>query len=102
MVASLKYLHWQSWSMIIKLFGILDIVSAFLLILLKYHVGETLALFFAGYLIIKGLIFFGGINTFFDLTAGVLLILATQGVYSLFYWIVILWLFQKGIVSLIS
>ena len=88
--------------MIIKLFGILDIIAAILLIVLKYHVGETLALFFAVYLILKGLVFFGGINTFFDLTAGVLLILAAQGIYSLFYWIVILWLFQKGIISLVS
>ena len=88
--------------MIIKLFGLLDIIAGFLLILLKYHIGETLALFFAAYLIIKGLVFFGGINTFFDLTSGVLLILAAQGVYSLFYWIAILWLFQKGIISLIS
>ncbi|MBS3144482.1 hypothetical protein J4208_02755 [Candidatus Woesearchaeota archaeon] len=88
--------------MIIKLFGFLDLLSAFLLILLKYGIGETFAYFFAGYLILKGLLFFGGINTFFDLAGGVLLILAAQGIYSLFYWIVILWLFQKSLISLLS
>ena len=88
--------------MIIKLFGFLDLLSAFLLILLKYGIGETFAYFFAGYLILKGLLFFGGIKTLFDLAGGVLLILAAQGVYSLFYWIVILWLFQKSLISLLS
>ena len=88
--------------MLIKLFGLLDLMAAFLLILLKYGVGEMLAYVFAGYLILKGLLFFGGINTFFDLTAGVLLILASQGIYSLFYWIVILWLIQKSLLSLLA
>lgn len=88
--------------MIIKLFGVLDMISAILLILLKYGIGETFAYFFAGYLILKGLLFFGGINTLFDFAAGVLLILAAQGIYSLLYWIVIIWLFQKSIISLLS
>lgn len=86
--------------MLIKLFGVLDILSALLLLLLTYGMGKPLAYFFAGYLLLKGLFFFGGINTFFDLAGGVLLILAAQGVYSLAYWIVILWLFQKGLLSL--
>lgn len=80
----------------------MDLLSAILLILLKYHIGETLAYFFAGYLILKGLLFFGGVNTLFDLTGGVLLILAAQGIYSLLYWIVILWLIQKSLLSLLS
>jgi hypothetical protein len=88
--------------MLIKLFGVMDLLSALLLLLLKYGVGETLAYFFAGYLLLKGLLFFGGVNTFFDLVGGILLILAAQGVYSLFYWIVILWLFQKGLFSLLG
>lgn len=88
--------------MIIKLFGVLDMISALLLILLKYDIGVTFAYFFAGYLILKGLLFFGGINTLFDFAAGVLLILAAQGIYSLFYWIVIIWLFQKSLISLLS
>lgn len=86
--------------MLVKLFGLLDIVSALILILLTYGIGESLAYIFAGYLILKGLLFFGGINTFFDLAGGVILILAAQGIYSLAYWIVILWLFQKGVLSL--
>jgi|GEM_PF-1286985 len=88
--------------MLIKLFGLMDLFSALLLLLLKYHIGESIAYFFAGYLILKGLLFFGGVNTLFDFAGGVFLILAAQGVYSLFYWIVILWLFQKGIMSLIA
>lgn len=88
--------------MLIKLFGLLDLGAAILLILLKYHVGEFLAYFFAGYLLVKGLLFFGGINTLFDFAGGILLILAAQGIYSLFYWIVILWLFQKAFFSLVS
>ena len=80
----------------------MDLISAFLFITLKYGVGETLAYIFAFYLILKGLLFFGGINTFFDIAGGVLLILAAQGVYSLFYWIVILWLFQKSLFSFLG
>ena len=88
--------------MLIKLFGIMDLLSALLLLLLTYGIGEMLAYFFAAYLLLKGLLFFGGINTFFDLAGGVLLILAAQGVYSLFYWVIILWLFQKGLFSLLG
>ena len=88
--------------MIIKLFGIMDLLSALLLIFLKYDIGKSIAYIFIFYLIIKGLLFFGDFNSILDIVAGIFMFLAVQGVFIFITWILILHLLQKAFFSLLA
>ena len=87
--------------MLIKLFGILDLLSALILFLMGYGLGKQFGLVFGLYLIIKSLIFFGWISLV-DITAGTFMIFAGLGNYLPFSWLFVFWLLQKGAFSLYS
>jgi len=88
--------------MIVKLFGLLDLFSAILLIFLKYSIGKSIAYFFIGYLIIKGLLFFGDFSSIMDIISGIFMLLATQDIFIFITWILVFFLLQKSFFSLIS
>jgi len=85
--------------MIIKLFGILDIIAAVILIGLVFSLFKGVAVVISIYLVIKGLMFFS-VAGVIDILSGILVMVAFFGFYSFFTWIAVLWLFQKGIRSL--
>ena len=91
----------------IKLLGIIDIISAVLLFLLVFiSIGQKIILIFAFYLIIKSLIFLissKDIASIFDLAGGILLILSLFIILPKALLIVVaILIFQKGILSLID
>ena len=59
--------------MLVKIFGILDLLSAISLLLLKIDVGKGVGLFFGGYLILKSIPFLFTLDfaSFLDLFAGI-------------------------------
>ena len=84
--------------MLIKLFGLLDILAALTLFLMRFGTFESLGIILGLYLIIKGLIFFSFVSLI-DIIAGIFLMLGGLGNYIGFSWIFILWLIQKGFIS---
>ena len=87
--------------MIVKLFGLLDILAGISLFLLKFGFLKYFALVLAIYLIIKGIVFFGFPGVI-DILSGIVIIIAMFGVFNVVYYIFIIWLVQKGLLSLVS
>ena len=88
--------------MVLKLFGLLDLVAATSLFFLISGIGEVFAITFAFYLLIKGLFFLPDFSSFLDLFSGFYIALFILGIsFSFFSWFFIIWLAQKGIFSLL-
>lgn len=87
--------------MLVKLFGLLDVIAGITLIYLSYASHTNLATFFIVYLILKGLLFFGGLVSLIDIAAGVFIGLASIGNFYLLSWFFVIWLIQKGLISLL-
>jgi len=86
--------------MLLKIFGLMDLCAAVVLILVKWGIGISFGWIFAIYLLIKSLVFLYDFASVIDLlTAGVFL-LAVSGHYFSFTWIFSLWLLQKALFSL--
>lgn len=83
----------------IWILGILDIVSAGLIILQRFY-PTKFALFFAGYLLLKSIVFIKDFSSIIDFIAVVFFILAIFGHFYLITWLAALWVFQKGVFSL--
>jgi hypothetical protein len=86
--------------MFVKLMGILDLLAAIFMILLKWNIGSNIALVIAVLLGIKSIIFFYNWASVVDLITVGFLILAVFGYYFFFSWIFSLWLLQKAFFSL--
>lgn len=87
--------------MLLKLFGILDLLSALILISLKFDFGMSLAWFCVVYLFVKSIIFLSWISIL-DLFSGVVIILSIIGWNGIITWIVFFYLLQKAILSILS
>jgi len=82
--------------MIIYLFGLLDILAGISLLLLKFNV-DFYGLFFAIYLIIKGIVFIRYLASIADMVAGLMLLYAIYtGHFAIINYAAIIWLVQKG------
>jgi len=93
--------------MIIKIFGILDIISAIIFGLSYYFhfIPRTLMFIIAGYLILKGAIFLFtmDIASVIDVGCGVVILLSVfLSISHLIFIITLIFLLQKGIFSLLS
>lgn len=93
--------------MIIKIFGILDLISALIFGLSYYFhfIPRTMMFFFSGYLIIKGAIFLFSrdIASFVDIGCGIIILLSVfLSISHLIFIITIIFLIQKGAFSLLS
>ncbi len=85
----------------IKLLGILDIISAVVMILLNYyHLG--FAWIFALYLAIKAFMFISSIVSIIDLIAVIFFVLAIFGIHNILTLIFAVWILQKGFFSLLG
>jgi len=87
---------------IMKFFGILDILAGIVIILLKFGFMENIGILLALYLGLKGIFFINNLASIIDLITAVFLLMAALDIYFSFTWIFSLWLFQKGFFSLIS
>lgn len=69
----------------VKILGLLDIISAFLLIskCFDFDIPRTIVAFFSSYLLLKAFIFLRDVGSIMDLAAGTLLIL---GLYMTLPW----------------
>jgi len=80
--------------MLLILLGLFDILAGLMLFTLKFKI-LSIAWFFVIYLMVKPILFVD-ITSLIDLIAGIFIVLAIYGYYSIFTWILILWLIQKG------
>lgn len=86
--------------MVVKLFGLLDIIAGIILVYLSFN-NSSLASFFVIYLLLKGLLFYGGFASIMDILAGIFIGLAAMGNFYSLSWLFVIWLIQKGILSLL-
>jgi len=88
--------------MVLKLFGLLDLMAAGALLFLIFGVGEVFAITLAIYLFIKGLFFLPDPSSFLDLLGGFYIAIFILGIgFSFLNWFFIIWLAQKGVFSLL-
>ena len=87
---------------LLKLFGLIDIVAALLFVLLKYSIGESIVWYVIAFLVVKSLMFLRNFVSYLDLVSSVFLVLAVFNVYTAFTWVAMLWLLQKGFFSILS
>ncbi len=85
----------------LRIFGVLDIIAAISLVFVSWGFGNNVALIFAVYLIIKGLLFLTSFISWLDLMMGVVIILAVFGYVGIISWISFVLLIQKGFFSLL-
>jgi hypothetical protein len=88
--------------MIVKLLGLIDLLAAVFIILLRFNIGGSIALVIAILLLIKSFIFLRSFVSIIDILSGVFLLLAIYGHYYFFTWLFALWLLQKAVVSIFS
>ena len=86
--------------MILKLLGLIDLLAAIGLVMLKYDIFQTFALVLGLLVLIKAIMFFGSVISFADIACFLIIILAFFGVFNFISWIAAIWLFQKGFFSL--
>ena len=87
--------------MIIRLFGIIDILAALSFLLILVDVGKTVALIIVTIILIKSIVFFSSLASIIDMVAIIFFVLALFGFFSVFTWLSALWLLQKGIMSVV-
>jgi len=87
--------------MLVKILGVLDILAAISVFLLKFDVAIVLAWFSVIYLIIKGGLTIKDYASIIDVISGVIIIFTIFFGYNFFSILVILWLGFKGIMSLV-
>ncbi len=88
--------------MVVKLFGIADLLSAAVVIMLHYDIFITwrIGLFFVSYLLIKGWIFREDLNSIMDILCGLYIFVMLFGFTTIISWVVAIYLFQKACFSL--
>ncbi|MBS3171071.1 hypothetical protein J4449_00500 [Candidatus Woesearchaeota archaeon] len=84
-----------------KFLGFLDIVSALVILVLKFGFFVDLGILLSIYLAIKSIIFIKDAASIIDLVTAVFFFLAAFGYYFSFTWIFAIWLLQKGLFTLI-
>lgn len=83
----------------IKLFGLLDVLTGLTLTLLYFGLFKAVGVVFAIYLLFKGLVFLKSLVSILDIISGCLILLAVFGHWFVIDWVVVVWLIQKGIFS---
>jgi hypothetical protein len=86
----------------VKVLGLVDIVTGFCLILLKFNLLKQFALIMALLLLIKSLMFLGDFVSFIDIFCVGVIVFAFIGFFGVITWIAVVWLIQKGIFSLFA
>lgn len=86
----------------VQLLGAIDILAAVSLLLLNWDIRFIPYVFLVLFLA-KSILFFTNIVSIIDIVAGIVFVLAAMGtMYNIITWITILWIAQKGILSIIA
>lgn len=85
--------------MLLKIFNLLDLFSAIIILLIKLDIQYSFFWVFPIYLIIKGAIYIPDPSSIIDVIAGIVIVLAMLGFSSIITWIAMLWLLQKVLFS---
>ena len=85
--------------MLLILLGIMDVLSGASLILFNFKI-DVLGMFFAAYLVVKGLIFLKNLASVLDIAAGIIFAFSLYGHQSIFTYVAAIWLLQKAFFSL--
>jgi len=89
--------------MILKLLGLMDLLSIAILLLFKYGIVSQIFLIAAViYLMAKGVMFFRNIVSLLDFAVAVIFILALFQIYNVLTWIALVWVLQKSVFSLLG
>ena len=88
--------------MVVKLMGVMDLMSAVAVIMLHYDFLMTwrIGLIFVAYLLIKGWVFREDINSMMDILCGAYVLVMLFGFATVVSWVVAAYLFQKACFSL--
>ena len=88
--------------MVVKLFGIADLLSAVVVVMLHYDFFITwrIGFLFVAYLLIKGWMFREDINSIMDILCGMYMLVMLFGFTTIISWVVAIYLFQKACFSL--
>tara|TARA_Y100000310_G_scaffold313564_1_gene362045 strand:+ start:1743 stop:2009 length:267 start_codon:yes stop_codon:yes gene_type:complete len=86
----------------LKLFGIIDLFAALALIGAIFGFTSNLELILVFLLLFKSVPFIPDIASIIDVITAGIFVLAIFGFTSFFTWIAVIWLAQKGLVSLAS
>jgi hypothetical protein len=85
---------------LVKLMGIADVLAAVSLFLLRWSIAEPLAYVCLAYLIFKAFKYFSNWASILDFISAITIGAALLGYYSIFTYLVVLWLLQKGVRSI--
>ncbi len=89
--------------MILKLLGLMDLLSITILLLFKYGIISQIFLIAAViYLMTKGIFFFKNIVSLLDFAVAVIFILALFQIYNVLTWVAMVWILQKAVFSLLG
>lgn len=86
----------------IKFFGILDLATGIVIVLLQWSlISWNISFAFAAYIFIKGFIFKDSVASYLDMAAGLYMILMFFGLKIFIAYLFAVYLAQKGIFSLV-
>ena len=88
--------------MLVKLLGLLDILTGVLVALLTFGIKTPLLIILASYLIVKGVIFFSGASVMDLLCALIIFYAYLNHVPGIITGLIAIWLLQKGFFSLFT
>ena len=80
------------------LLGVLDLLSALSIILIKFFDFNIIGWIAAIYLFVKGIVFFS-ITSLVDIFVGVIILFAVYGFFGVWTWLAFIWLVQKALFS---
>ena len=93
--------------MIVKLMGLADLLTAVLVLVFHYQIradfhliGWRIGIIFVAYLLLKGWLLRGDINSIMDILCGLYLFVMLFGFTTIVSWAVAIYLFQKSVFSL--
>lgn len=87
---------------IVKIMGIMDFLTGIMVILFNYDlIGVKVLLVFLLYILIKGIAFRGDVASFIDLGIAIYMLLMLILPVTILSYIVAIYLFQKGAVSML-
>jgi hypothetical protein len=88
--------------MVVKLMGVMDLLSAAAVLLLHYNflISWRIGFLFVAYLLIKGWLFREDLNSIMDILCGLYMFVMLFGFTTIVSWVVAVYLFQKACFSL--
>ena len=88
--------------MIVKLFGLVDLVLIISIVLVYLEMSKIFALVMILFFLFKTLFFISDFASYFDLACAVIFGLTLVGFFNIVTWIALVWIGQKALFSLLA